>query len=152
MSQPLFFENHEHLAIHAKDPEGVAHLSVYVQDALFAPQGIDFNPERQHVRILLNRFRWEQEPHIDEQGQKLYARAHSALVFHHVTNVHHQGWGTESNVRMIAILSISYEEGCYYLRCSGGITFRIQASAVEAYILDLDDHWPTSQMPDHGLE
>lgn len=78
------------LILKAEDSEDLAVLAALAQDAVFPSAEMTWNSRTRRFAILLNRFRWEDQPGA-EIRKRPYERVQSLLVIDSVLSVASQG-------------------------------------------------------------
>ncbi|MEF3047219.1 DUF2948 family protein [Pseudotabrizicola sp. L79] len=143
------------LRLIAQAPADIPVLSALVQDAVFPASEIRYDRKAHRFAILLNRFRWEDEPAARAAGRP-FERVRSLLVMEGVLRARSQGIDPRDKDTVLSLLSVSFAEGA---EGSGTLTLTLAgdgaiALEVEALDLHLDDVTrpyiaPSGKAPQH---
>jgi Protein of unknown function (DUF2948) len=137
------------LKLSALDADDLGVISAAVQDALVAVRDCAYLKDEKRFVLLLNRFRWEDDP---EQGTG-YSRTHSALVFNEVTGVRHHDIPLGEPDRMLELLAVTLEnDGSVALRFASGRAIRLEIGRLACHLGDVGEPWPTPWKPAHPVE
>ena len=137
------------LKLSALDADDLAIISAAVQDALVAVRDCAYLKDEKRFVLLLNRFRWEDDP---EAGTG-FSRTHSALVFNEVTGVRHHDIPTGQPDRMLEVLAVALEnDRSVLVRFSAGRAIRLEIGRLACHLGDVGEPWPTPWKPAHPVE
>ena len=137
------------LKLSALDADDLAIISAAVQDALVAVRDCAYLKDEKRFVLLLNRFRWEDDP---ETGTG-HSRTHSALVFNEVNAVHHHKIPLDKPDRVLDLLSVALENaGSAVLRFAADRTIRLEIGRLACHLGDVGEPWPTPWKPAHPVE
>jgi hypothetical protein len=137
------------LKLTALDADDLDVVSAAVQDSLVAVRDcVHFKDEGRFV-LLLNRFRWEADPTIEQA----YSRTHSALVFNEVKAVHHHGIPLAEPDRMLELLAVAlHGPEAVTLRFAAGRAIRLEILRLACHLGDVGEPWSTPWKPAHPAE
>lgn len=90
----------------ARDSADLTILSALVQDAVLTGADLRYDRARRRFSLLVNRFRWEDEPRARAAGRRV-ERVRAVLDFADVTAVSHQGL-TRDAATVLSLLSLAY--------------------------------------------
>ncbi len=160
----------QRLKIRGRGVKDVVTISGFVQDAIIAADEMTFEQENRRFVAILNRFMWERadpstlpESAQDEQADAKfedasdgkYWRVQSALVVERASSAKRKGIQTQPNKSLPGkdefhyLLSIVPEGDQLTLYFAGGGMIMLAGPALEVFLEDLSDPWPTPQMPVH---
>ena len=143
------------LRLTAQDPEGLAVLSVLLQDAVFPITEMTYDRTRRRFALLVNRFRWEDRD-AAERGQRPYERVQSLLVLEDALSVQTQGIDRKDRDTVLSLLSLTFTPGPdgtgradFILAGDGAIA--LQVETLDATLQDVSRPYlaPSGQMPKH---
>jgi hypothetical protein len=155
------------LKLNASDAEDLAVIAACTQDALVPIGDMAYLPAEQRFVLAVNRFRWDQlkAGEIDRKGEPesrgdaafieeaggggRYERVLSGLRFEQVTAVRTHGIDLRNRERILELLTIRSEPGAVLLVFAGGAMIRIEVAALQCYLEDFGDAWPTRWRPRH---
>jgi hypothetical protein len=167
------------LKLRAVDADDLAVLGACLQDALVAVQDMRFLGAENRFVMVANRFCWEKlgpgarlapeegaraesaeegaraESAEEESGAGPYERVHCGITFEHVTSVKARGFtpgAAADQGRLFEVLTILAEDGLLTLVFSGGAAVRLEVGAVEAFVQDMGEPWPTLWRPHHPVD
>ena len=161
----------ERLKLSARDADDLAVIAACVQDAL-APIGeMAYLPAERRFVLALNRFRWDRLSAAalaarDSVGQTrrqrgdaafletgdsgpAYERVHSGLRFENVTAARTRNIDLRNRERILELLTIQAESGSVSLVFAGDAVIRLEIAALQCYLEDFSDAWPTRWRPHH---
>ncbi|MBS0184845.1 MAG: DUF2948 family protein [Proteobacteria bacterium] len=145
----LTFSDAPPLKLKAENLEDLSILSTFLQDALVPFSSITYNPKEQTFSLLTHRFRWENNPVIENEST-LYERIHSLLNINHVKNVHKKGLKDSFDPNQILnLLCITSEDNTLILTFSGAIQLQLEIEKMFVLLGDQNISWPTSHKPEH---
>jgi hypothetical protein len=98
------------LLLKAYDAEDLEVLSALCQDAVVPMGEISFDAERRCFAMLLNRFRWEDQPRAEARGRAV-ERVQSILMIEDVLQAQSSNLDATDKDLIISILSLSFEAG-----------------------------------------
>jgi hypothetical protein len=106
------FEDGREAPLHLKalEPDDLPVLSSLVQDAVFPATEMTWRPKARRFAILLNRFRWEDQPAAARRG-RAYERVQAVLVIDEVMKVSSQGIERTDKDLVLSLLSVAFEPG-----------------------------------------
>ncbi|SIQ58509.1 Protein of unknown function [Rhizobium sp. RU20A] len=139
------------LKLMALDAEDLAIVSAHVQDAVLKVSGLVFEPRRQQLSVIVNRFVWEKA----EGRRRSYERRRAALVFKRVRAVRSAGIDREKPEDVLSLLAATFTphgegpEGTVNLAFSGGATMALDVECIEVQLADTGGAWETSSLPRH---
>ena len=145
------------LYIGAIDPADIEVMSAFLQDAVVPVSEIKWRQKYRQLVVLLNRFRWEDKDHAKQQKRPV-ERVQSLLVIDHVRHVASFGIDRSTPKAVLALLSLSYQEGDdasedVQLTFSGSAAIKIQISALEISLRDVTKPYiaPSGHIPTHSV-
>lgn len=148
MSNPLYYVP---LFVGIRQADDLAYISAMTQDSLCPITGMHFYESDEKFTLLLHRFCWELEEHMQELTS--YYRVHSALSFQGVKRVMKRNFHQASEIRMLNLLSISYriqkDESVFSLLFSGDMEISITCREFNCLVKDYESPWPTHSKPIH---
>ncbi len=139
------------LKLMALDAEDLAIVSAHVQDAVLKVSGLVFEPRRQQLSVIVNRFVWEKA----EGRRRSYERRRAALVFKRVRAARSAGIDREKPEEVLSLLAITFTpegegpEGRVQLAFAGGATMVLDVECIEVQLADTGGAWETSSLPRH---
>lgn len=146
----------EGLRLRAADADDLKVISAIVQDAIIPICDVAFLPEERRFVAIANRFRWEggAEPRPAEDGftpdvESAFERTNCALRFQQVDRVSYRNLDLRDRTQMLSLLAIEMVEDGVVLHLAGGSDIKLHAPAVECYLEDLGEPWPTTLRPCH---
>ncbi len=98
------------LHLMAVDAEDLAVIAALVQDAIFPAGEMKWLAGQRRFAILLNRFRWEDQPAAERQNRP-YERVQALMIFDDVQKVSSQGIARNDKELVLSLLDISFEAG-----------------------------------------
>ena len=152
------------LKLRAVDDADVEVLGACIQDALVPAHDMCFLAEEKRFVLVANRFRWEKleetgasgggEPGetAAEQPQGRYQRVLCGITFEHVTRVQCKGFtpGAEGEKgQLLEVLTMLSGAGEVTLVFAGGAAVRLEIEAIEVFLEDIGEPWPTLWQPRH---
>ncbi len=158
------------LRLRAVDAEDLAILSAQLQDALVPIADMAYLPDQGQFVMVVNRFMWNVPPadHAEpgaaasgpgSTGQAIratedpsYLRIHCGVRFDGVTAVRSRGFDLKDRRLILELLAVRPEEGAVSLDFAGGAQVRLETGAVDCFLADLGDPWPTRLRPSHPIE
>jgi hypothetical protein len=129
------------IRLRAKDVDDLGVVSAMIQDALVPLSDMAFAPEQRRFVVALNRFRWD-----DPQPP---TRTHSLLAVEQVDRVQMRGIDRSDRDRILNILSLSFADGAVALTLSGGGVIRLEVAALDCFLEDVGEPWPSQRKPEH---
>ncbi|MCZ6884976.1 MAG: DUF2948 family protein [Alphaproteobacteria bacterium] len=162
----------ERLQLRAVDADDLSILGAYLQDALVPVSDMCFLSAENRFVLVANRFRWEklEAPDGDasqdrasakpagEPGET-YERVHCGITFEHVKRVKSLGFAPGAAVdqgRLLEVLTIINEDNDVAneitMVFSGNTAVKLEVDAVEVFVQDLGEPWPTMWRPHHPVE
>jgi hypothetical protein len=129
------------LNLGALDGEDLQVLSSLAQDAVFPAAEMQWLPKERRFALLLNRFRWEDQPAAAARGRTV-ERVQSVLLFENVLSVASQGVSRTDQDSILSLLSVEFEagadaEGFVTLTLAGDGAIRLKVEALEATLKDV---------------
>ena len=145
------------LYIGAIDPADIEVMSAFLQDAVVPVSEMKWRKQHRQLAVLLNRFRWEDKDHAQQQNRPV-ERVQSLLVIDHVRHIASIGIDRSVPKAALALLSLSYQE-CegasedVQLTFSGSAVIKIQISALEISLRDVTKPYiaPSGHIPTHSV-
>lgn len=129
------------LNLGAMDAGDLAVISSLVQDSVFPITEMSWRPGERRFALLLNRFRWEDEPTARKRGRP-FERVQSLLVIDQVLSVSSQGVDRRDKDTVLSLLSVVFEPdedgaGHVLLTLAGDGAIRLQVEALEVTLKDV---------------
>jgi hypothetical protein len=129
----------EKLALLAQEADDIPALSALLQDATLRRPDLVWDARRRRVVLMLGRYCWE---------AATPARMRSALRIESVLRLQRQAWPDDPET-VLALLSLTHEEGWLRLDFSGGAALRAEVEAVDVVLDDVSGPFPTARVPAH---
>ena len=136
------------LRLRAEDAGDLAVISSVLQDALVALPDIEYLPELKTFAFIANRFCWE----CAKSGGDHFERVHALVRFEDVANVTYAGIDRRQRGAFLALLAVEADGPTMTLRFAGGGAIRVEATAINCRLRDIDEPWPTALRPRHALD
>jgi hypothetical protein len=143
------------LALIAADADDLQVLSALLQDAVLMVSDMRYDAKRREFGLLLNRFRWEDQPAAERAG-RAYERVRCLLVFGDVLAVRSQGISQQDKDTVLSLLSVGFvagEDGTgrVMLTLAGDGEVVLDVEAVNATARDVTRPYaaPSRKMPRH---
>lgn len=149
------------LRLIARDGDDLSVLSALVQDAVLTGADLRFDRRRRRFSLLLNRFRWEDEPRA-KAGGRAVERVRAVLDFSDVVTVTHQGLSRDSDT-VLSLLAVTYAPagtveagepagpGRITLTFAGDGALALDVECIEAELSDVTRPYraPSGKVPQH---
>ncbi|SLN52214.1 hypothetical protein PSA7680_02729 [Pseudoruegeria aquimaris] len=157
MQEDARFEDGGEAPLHLKalDAEDLQVLATLTQDAVFPASEMTWQPKERRFALLLNRFRWEDQPNA-EKRRRPYERVQSVLAFDSVLSVQSQGVRRGDADTVLSLLSIDWTpgedaEGFVELTLAGDGAIRLHVECLEATLKDVTRPYiaPSRAAPHH---
>ncbi|HLD95451.1 MAG TPA: DUF2948 family protein [Alphaproteobacteria bacterium] len=146
-------QNYENLKLKAVDMEGLNVLSCLCQDALINVHDIVFDVQQGLFDVIGIRVVWEaEEEETSFESLGAHHRVHFGIRFADVLKAQEHGIGQDDFLNLLAVLAFPLEEGDgfhIHLTFSDDKEIRLTASGLKAFVQDLDEPWPISELPHH---
>ncbi len=143
------------LALIAADADDLQILSALLQDAVLMVSDMRYDAKRREFGLLLNRFRWEDQPAAERAG-RAYERVRCLLVFGDVLAVRSQGVSQQDKDTVLSLLSVGFvagEDGTgrVVLTLAGDGEVVLDVEAINATARDVTRPYaaPSRKMPRH---
>ncbi|MFZ3033698.1 MAG: DUF2948 family protein [Parvibaculum sp.] len=138
------------LRLSAEDATDLEVISSCLQDAVAQVRDFAFLPNARRFAMVVNRFRWENEP----KGAKAHERARAGLHFENVLAVKSRNISQDRRDGVLNLLAVRFDElnapsGIVTLVFSGGGEIRLEVEALDAHLSDLGLVWDTPNLPTH---
>lgn len=146
----------ELLLLRAETPDDLILVSACTQDMAVLAKDFAWQPRRQRLVLLGNRFRWEDAARGPKKGGSA-TRVRSALRFDHVLAVQRRNWPTAADA-VLPLLSITFDDEekaagragvSLLLSFGGGAALRLRQDGLDATLEDLSGPWGAAAIPDH---
>ncbi|MEM6945665.1 MAG: DUF2948 family protein [Pseudomonadota bacterium] len=144
------------LRLKAEGSEDLSVISSLVQDAVGRASDVAWMRRKRRLVFVLNRFRWEDAEAARSEGRP-FERVRSALAIDGVTAVRARGIQPGAGEKVLAILSLGFEDtedgaGRVLVTCADDIAFAIEAEMLDVSLGDLTQPWQAkaAKAPDHG--
>jgi Protein of unknown function (DUF2948) len=128
----------ERLTLLGQSPEDLPAISALLQDATLRAQDIAYDARSRRLVLLVNRYRRE---------SATPSRVRAALRLETVEAVQRQHWPAADTV--LALLSLTHQDGWLHLTFAGNTALRARAEVIEIILEDLSAPWPTRHQPNH---
>lgn len=139
----------------ALDGEDLQVLSALVQDAVFPVTEMRWLAKERRFAVLVNRFRWEDQPAAEARGRSV-ERVQSLLVVDHVLGVASQGVDRRDTGLVCSLMSVTFdgsdeEGGFVHLTLAGDGGLRLRVEALEVSLKDVTRPYgaPSGHTPTH---
>ena len=153
------------MKLRATDAEDLAVLAAHLQDAIVPVSEMAFLPRERRFVLVANRFRWEAagraqaaEPAEGADDASFAAgshfeRVHCAVRIEQVRAVRRRGFEPRDRGAMLSLLTVAEDEGgAIALLFAGGAAIRLEVDAIDCYVEDLGESWPTTWRPRHDSD
>lgn len=160
------------LRVMAKDADDLAVIGACLQDALVPLSEIQYLAEEQRFIMLLNRFRWERDPEVQQGKAAAKApgksgdasfrdaddyhdteqRIHCGLCVDRVTAVRSRGIDLKKRGSFLSLLTLQQEGDNLNLVFAGGGVIQLVIAELSVFLSDMGEGWPTQWRPDHRLD
>lgn len=158
------------LKLRGRSLPDIVTLSGLVQDSLIAPNEMTVEADKRRFVAIINRFMWErvdtnanqgsnsaedQDAKFEDASDGRFWRVQAALVIERANNVRRKGMAPQSSKNALGgqalhyLLGIVPDDGFVTLFFAGGGMIRVEGPALEVFLEDLSEPWPTPQMPVH---
>ena len=98
------------LLLKARDDDDLRVLSSLLQDAVFPASEMTWQRRQRRFAVLLNRFRWEDQPAAAREGRPV-ERVQSLLIVQDVRAVASQGVSPKDQETVLSLLSLQFAPG-----------------------------------------
>lgn len=143
------------LRLRARDPDDLAVISSFVQDAVFPITEMKWIRSGRCFAVLLNRFRWEDADRATRAGRPV-ERVRTVLAVEDVQSVASQGLDRSDKDVVLSLLSVGFEPGpdgtgLLRLVLAGDGVIRIAVEALEVTLVDVTKPYaaPSRRIPQH---
>lgn len=140
------------LNLGALDAGDLQVISALAQDAVFPATEMTWRPAERRFALLINRFRWEDDPGAGHPPE----RVQSLLVFENVLGVASQGVPRGDKDTILSLLEIGFQEetppgGQILLTLAGDGALRLRTEALEVTLRDVTRPYvaPSRKRPGH---
>jgi hypothetical protein len=137
------------LKLRAEDPEDLAVISAFLQDALVPVADMVFLPDERRFVLVANRFMWERPP-LDKKGR--CERTLTGIAFDGVTAVRVRGFERSDGDRILQVLAVRAVPGSIIVEFSGDDAMRLESGQILCHLEDIGEPWPTPWRPRHALD
>lgn len=159
MSDASFHDGRETpLNLGALEAEDLQVISTLVQDAVFPITEMSWRAKERRFALLLNRFRWEDQPGAEKRGRP-FERVQSLLVIDTVLGVASQGIDRSDKDTVLSLLSVHFdpgEDGAGHVRLTlaGDGSIRLAVETLEVSLRDVTRPYlaPSKLAPHHSEE
>jgi hypothetical protein len=139
------------LRLRAETAEDLAVIAAVLQDAVGKLADVAWMPRRRRFALVLNRFRWEEEPRSGG-GE----RVRCGLNIENVMAVRGLGVDPGAGERIISLLDLAFtpgEDGAGRLRLllAGGSEIALEVEALDLSLQDISRPWQTGSVPSHEV-
>ncbi len=137
------------LRLKATDPEDLAVIASFLQDAIVPIQEMSFQPAEARFVIAATRFRWEDAGDTHEDG-RIYERQLCGLSFDGVRTARVRGIDRTRAGEILSLLTVTAnEDATIDLIFAGGGVIRLEIEGILCHLDDFDEPWPTMWRPNH---
>ena len=150
------------LRLRAVDTIDLAVIAAHLQDAVAQVADMAYQPAQRRFAVMFNRFMWEDvqdEAGAGAQADKNapYRRVRSVLHFDGVERVKSQGLRLDRKEAVAEMLTLAFEPqgevaGSITMTFAGGGAIRLEVEALDAWLSDISQPWPTPNLPRHGTD
>lgn len=150
------------LKLIARDAEDLAVVASCLQDALVPLNEMRYLAAERRFILVLNRFRWEHDPAKTVAGQQpldasfedesypgAHQRIHSGICIDRVLAVRSRGIDRDRPDQFLDLLTLQYGEGKLDFIFAGGGVIQLEVEALNLFMQDLGESWPTQWQPQH---
>lgn len=142
------------LRLRAFDAEDLKIISALCQDAVFPGSEMLWQPRTRRFALLLNRFRWEDQPQAKLRRRPV-ERVQSVLAVEDVAKVRSQGLGRDADT-IFALLALDFAPagdgmGTLTLTLAGDGAIALEVEALEVTLKDVTRPYldPARRAPSH---
>ena len=134
----------DRLRLRAQDADDLKVISALLQDALLPLADMTYIREERRFVMAVNRYRWDQpaEP----------SRTHALVSFQQVEAVRARGIDRRRPHHLLAILGITYGDGCVQIECAESGSVRLDVTALDCVLEDVGEPWPAAFQPKHEVD
>ncbi|HVJ43465.1 MAG TPA: DUF2948 family protein [Dongiaceae bacterium] len=157
------------LKLIARDAEDLAVVASCLQDALVPLNEMRYLAAERRFIMLVNRFRWERDKlraksvkqavkqpvdasFEDESYPGAHQRIHSGLCIDRVLAVRSRDINRDRPDQFLDLLTMQYGDGKLDFLFSGGGVIQLEVEALNLFLQDLGEAWPTQWQPQHEAE
>lgn len=156
MSDAKFEDGGEHpLRLSALDTADLEVISTLIQDAVFPATEMTWDRGKRRFGVLLNRFRWEDQPAAATQGRPA-ERVQTVLAISDVQAVASQGVSRDDPDTVLSLLSLAFEpsedgQGHVVLTLAGDGAVRVAVECLDVTLRDVTRPYvaPSGKTPSH---
>jgi hypothetical protein len=157
MSEDARFEDAREapLNLGAFDAEDLEVISALAQDAVFPATEMTWRKPERRFGLLLNRFRWEDQP-AAQSRQRPFERVQSVLAVENVLGVASTGFDRRDPDLVLSLLAIDWQPGedaagHVVLTLAGDGAIRLHVEALELRLRDVTRPYlaPSGKAPAH---
>jgi hypothetical protein len=156
------------LKLIARDAEDLAVVASCLQDALVPLNEMRYLGTERRFIMVLNRFRWERDgtngkaaksaprrqsvdaSFEDETYPGAHQRTHSGLCIDRVLAVRSRGIDRDRPDQFLDLLTLSFTDSKLDFVFAGGGVIQLEVEALNLFLQDLGESWPTQWQPQHG--
>ncbi len=146
------------LRLLAVDVEDLQVVSALSQDAVFPVTAAKWDRRRRRFSILINRFRWEDQP-ATKSARRPFERVQSVLHIEYVQAAATDGLDLSDRDAVLSLLSVSFEEGedgagRVILTLAGDGAIGLEVECLEVGLRDVTRPYvaPSGKAPAHPVE
>jgi hypothetical protein len=151
------------MKLRATDADDLQVLAAHLQDAIVPVSEMAYLPAEQRFVLVANRFRWEAMGEAPEPAAEAetpddaafaagsrFERIHCGLRVERVRAVRRRGFDPRERGAMLALLTVAADPvGAIELVFAGGAAIRLEVEAIDCFVEDLGESWPTQWRPRH---
>ena len=142
--------SYSRLRLRSESIDDLPVISSCLQDAIARIEDMTYIPHVRRFAMVLTRYCWELADEIGSKGGK---RVRCGVHFDDVIRVQTKGIDPMDREGFLLLLAITAEEADHganlKLHFAGGGLVGLEAEAVNCYLNDFDQDWPTLRRPDH---
>ncbi len=143
------------LSLRCKKEQDIKVISSLLQDSLVSNADIYFERTEKTFAFIVNRFCWEKVS--DKNSELSYFRVLSGVNVQNVISVKQKNLVQKKDnetALFYNLLTIEYDSVSYEITLvfSQGISIKLNVSQLNIFIRDLNEPYPTKQIPDHFVE
>lgn len=139
------------LKLMAEDSADLQVISTLIQDAVFPASEIKWQVNKRRLAMLINRFRWEDQPKSRD-----YERVQSVLAFDDISKVSSQGINRGDPDTILSILAITWQPGDdgtgrLEITLAGDGAIALDAECINVTLQDVTQNYlaPSGKAPQH---
>jgi hypothetical protein len=153
------------LKLIARDADDLAVIASCLQDALVPLNEMRYLPEERRFILVLNRFLWEKPRDAVKTGKSgqvdasfeddnaypdTHQRIHTGLCIDRVLSVRSRNIDRAKSDQFLNLLTLQFSDDKIDFIFAGGGVIQLEVEALNLFMQDLGESWPTQWQPDHA--